>query len=157
MSTPFQDFDSAVGPTKYSGELKLGGRVWKIRHSDDVPFEIVKRLMSQQTPNPDDPPELQAEQAKEIVMQTGPFFRATIVPEEVDSFMEMFTGDDSPVTIGKLKPLMEYVSKVVFTEDGVEDRPTKPSRRSQPGRLTTGGTSAGNSLVKATPRKASAS
>jgi hypothetical protein len=156
MTAPHQDFDAPSGSPSYSGTFTLGGRVWKIRSRDDVPFEIVRRLMGQPTLDRNASAEEQAESAREVVMQTGPFFEATIVEDEVPDFMLMFSDPKSALTLGKLKPVMEYVSKIVFTEDE-EQRPTKPLRRSQPGRLATGATSEGSSSSRAIPRKASAS
>jgi hypothetical protein len=155
MATPHQDFDAPKGSVpKHSGTLTLGGRVWKIRSRDDVPFEIVRRLMGQTTVGDNATEEEQAESAREVVLQTGPFFEATIVPDEVDDFMKMFSDPKSALTLGKLRPVMEFVSKVVFSE---EERPTKPSRRSQPGRSATGATSEASSSSPGTQRTASAS
>jgi hypothetical protein len=153
MPTPHQDFDAPSGKPKHSGTFTLGGRVWKIRSRDDVPFEIVRRLMGQAPTGPNATEAEQAESAREVVLQTGPFFEATIVPDEVDDFMKMFSDAKSAHTLGKLKPVMEYVSKVVFTE---EERPTKPSRRSPPGRLSTGATSEESSSSPVIPQTASA-
>lgn len=154
MATPHQDFDAPSGSTPtHSGTFTLGGRVWKIRHRDDVPFEIVRRLMGQTTVGENASAEEQAASAREVVLQTGPFFEATIVPEEVDDFMKMFADAKSALTLGKLRPVMEYVSKVVFTEDE-EARPTKPLRRSRPGRSSTGATSADDSSSPAIQRTA---
>jgi hypothetical protein len=88
-------------------------------------------------------------------LQTGPFFEATIVPDEVDDFMAMFDDPRSPLTIGKLRGIMEYISGVVFSEDE-EERPTKPSRTKSPGRSGTGSTSKGDSSSGGTRRKVSA-
>lgn len=156
MALPHQDFDapSGSGPG-YSGTLTLGGRSWKIRHRDDVPFEIVKRLLGQTEPDENASPEETAAQAREVVLQTGPFFEATLVPEEVDDFMEMVNSPRSPLTLGKLKPVMEYVAGVVFSEEG-DVRPTKRSRAKRPGPLSTGSTSEDASSLPVTTRTASA-
>lgn len=156
MATPHQDFDAPSGAEAYSGTLTLGGRVWKIRHRDDVPFEIVRRLMGQEEVDADAEPEVLAKQAREVVLQTGPFFEATIVPDEVDDFMALFNDSRSPLTIGKLRGIMEYVSSVVFSEDE-EERPTKPSKSKSPGRLPTGSASKDGSSSGGTRRKASGS
>jgi hypothetical protein len=153
MVAPFQDFDALEGGPESSGSFKLGGRTWRIRDRDDVPFEIVKRLMGQDPVGEDAPAEEQARAAREVVMQIGPFFANTIVREEAADFQAMLTDEDSPLTIGKLRPVMEYVSQIVFSE---EERPTQPSKSSSPGRLPTGRTSEGSSSSRATRRKASA-
>lgn len=154
MATPYQDFDALDDASESSGTLRLGGRDWKIRHRDDVPFEIVKRLMGQEEIDPNADPATLARQAREVVMQTGPFFAATIVREEVPEFMELLEAEDSPLTIGKLRPVMEYIAGVVFSEEG-DERPTKPSSPKLPGRSTTGNTSKAASSSRGTPRKAS--
>lgn len=152
---PHQDFDAPTGgKAKFSGTFTLGGRLWKIRHRDDIPFEIVKRLMGQEQVDENASQEEQAAQAREVVMQTGPFFEATIIPDEVDDFMEMLDSPKSPLTIGNLRPIMEHVSTVAFSED--EARPTKSSRPSRSGRLQTGRTSEDGSSSPATTQRASA-
>jgi hypothetical protein len=155
-TTPYQDFDTPEGEeVRTAGSFKLGGRAWTIRHRDDVPFEIVKRLMGQEPVAEDAPPEEQAAAAREVVMQTGPFFAATIIPDEKADFLAMLSEEDSPLTIGKLRPVMEYVSATIFSESD-EERPTSPPRRSSPGRTQTGRTSGGSSSSRVTPRRASA-
>jgi hypothetical protein len=155
MTTPHKDFDTpSDGAPAHSGTFSLGGRTWKIRHRDDIPFEIVKRLMGQTPAADGDSDAEQAERAREVVLQTGPFFEATIMPDEVPAFMAMFEDSKSPLTIGKLRPVMEYVSEVAFSEG---ERPTKPSRRSPAGRSATGRTSEAGSSSQATRRARSAS
>lgn len=153
--TQHMDFDAPTGEAPaFSGTFTLGGRTWKIRHRDDIPFEIVKRLMGQASQAEAKGDAEQAARAREVVMQTGPFFQATIVPEEVKDFMTMFEDPSSPLTIGKLRPVMEYVSQVAFSE---EERPTVPSKTSRPGRSTTGATSKVASSSRGTRRTRSAS
>lgn len=155
-STPFKDFDSAPEEVAVSGTFRLGGKLWSLRSSDDVPFELMRRLMGTAPPAAgiNESPEDVAGRAREAVMQTGPFFEATIVPEEVDDFMTMFTSPQSPVTLGKLKDLMEHVSECIFNTTPGE-RPTKPSRSSSPGRSKTGRTSRAASSGRVTPKRAS--
>lgn len=155
MTTPHMDFDAPRGEAPaFSGTFALGGRTWKIRHRDDIPFEIVKQLMGQATSAEGDSEEDTAARTREVVMQTGPFFEATIVPDEVDDFMSMFQDSKSPITIGNLRPLMEYVSTTAFSG---EERPTQPSKTSRPGRSTTGRTSKAASSSQGTRRTRSAS
>lgn len=152
MTTQHMDFDTPTGEgPSFSGTFSLGGVTWHIRHRDDIPFEIVKRLMGQAAQAEAEGEEAVAERAREVVMQTGPFFQATIVPEEVKAFMAMFEDANSPLTIGKLKPVMEYVSKVAFSE---EERPTQPSKTSRRGRSATGATSKAASSSQGTRRTA---
>ena len=156
---PSQDFDApSEEGAAISGTLQLGGKIWSLRSSDDVPFELMRRLMGTAPPEEgtDEDPATTAARTRESVMQTGPFFEATIVPEQVDDFMEMFTSPKSPVTLGKLKTLMEYVSTCIFNTEGAE-RPTQPSRSSSPGRSRTGRTSKATSSSTGTPRAASGS
>lgn len=157
MTTPFQDFDApSEEGVAISGTLQLGGKLWSLRSSDDVPFQLMKSLMGTAPPEEgsDEDPAATAARAREAVMQTGPFFEATIVPDQVDDFMEMFTSPKSPITLGKLKGLMEYVSTCIFNTEGAE-RPTQPSRSSGAGRSKTGRTSKAISSSPGTPKAAS--
>jgi hypothetical protein len=154
MTVRHMDFDTPSGAEpKYSGTFNLGGRSWKIRDRDDVPFELIKRLMGQAPVADDASDEEKAVAAREVVLQTGPFFEQTIVPEEVQDFIAMMNDPQSALTVGKLRPVMEYVSEVVFSDEA--ERPTKRPKPSRRGPSATGATSKGSSSSRGTAPKAS--
>lgn len=120
MSEDFKDFDAEEEARGKSATFKLGGKKWTCRHPDDVPFSLLETLM---TP---------AENGEAgAVMRVAPFFQAALVPEQADAFIAMLREPDSKLTVGKLQPLMAYVSQKVF------QRPTEPSKPQSAGRQTT--------------------
>lgn len=121
----FKDFDAEAEARGPSATFKLGGRKWTCRHPDDVPFSLLEKLM------------VPAENGEAgAVLRVAPFFQSALVPEQADDFIAMLRDPDSDLTVGKLQPLMEYVSKKVF------QRPTEPSKAQSPGRQNTKATRA---------------
>lgn len=137
MSTPHEDFDAQGTSGTSSCSFTLGGRKWNCRNQDDIPFEAIRSLT---VPSGD---------AKEAVLAVEPFFQSMLMPDEIDDFLELLHAPGSPLTLGRLEPVMKYVAEHAL------NRPTKPPNRSRPGRQSTGRTSGGGSSSAATRRKQS--
>jgi hypothetical protein len=110
---PFLDLDAVEGdgePVESSCVFKLGGREWECRQPEEVPFGVIKSLV------------IGSETAEGTITQVDDFFRATLVPEQVDDFLAMLDNKETAktLTMGKLKPLMEFVAEQVL------NRPTEP-------------------------------
>lgn len=165
MATPHRDFDARPRTApQVSGTLDLGGVTWRIRSRSDVPYELLRQLLGDDT-NPegiaDLPPAEQRDRARRVLVQTDDFFAQTIVDEQVDAFLAMVHAKSGPFTLEMSQEVTKYISECLFTEDGgsadASEGPTVRPKSSRPGRRSTGGTSKAGSSAPGTPRMRSAS
>lgn len=128
-----RNFDDQTPLAEPSGTFVLGGREWRVRDKEDVSISL-----------------LTAFDVAKGTVQVGPFFRATVHPDDIDEFMALIDDPAGPLTKRKVDDVVSYVTALVM------GRPTTPAAGSSPGRKTTGRKSAAGSSSRATPRRRSA-
>lgn len=126
------DVDAADETEEPSGEFKLGGKVWRVRNRDRVSIGFLNIFN------------------KDGTVQIGPFFRATIHPDDLDAFLEMIEQPDGPLTKANASAVIDHVTGVIT------DRPTAPATGSSTGSKPTGRKSAAGSSSRATRQRRSA-
>jgi hypothetical protein len=133
------DFDKGSKGTP-SCSFTLGGREWHCRSANEIPWSFTRDLMLSDA---DD------QSPRTAVTRIDKLFRGILIPSEVEDFMTMVDAPDSAMTVEKLNPVVEFITKEVLR------RPTPRSSASQPGSPRTRTTSkrGSSSRGRTTPKK----
>ena len=131
----FEPEESKQGPCSFT----LGGRTWHCKAPQDVPWYVVQSLAGVA---------VNGSEAAGLAtaVQLGPLFQGVLVDDEVDDFMTLLVDRKSPLTVGKIAPLVDLVVRHVL-----EVSPTKPASASRGGGRRTGRTSKAASSSADTP------
>lgn len=128
MAVPEIDLDAlepeSVEPTC---TFKLGGEIWTVRNADLIGVGILDDAMNSG-------------------VKVADFFRAVLIPDDIDEFMELMNRSDTPLTIPRAMKLVELLVEQVTA------RPTGRSQPSTAGPLPTAATSTAVSPSRATRR-----
>jgi hypothetical protein len=131
---PSFDLDEIEADVEPIAQFKLGGRMWTVRNRDLIPVDVLEDVMGP------------------AGVQVKKFFRAVLVEDEVDEFIEMLAEPgEAKLNLPRLSYLMENLVSVIM------DRPTERSGRSTSGRTATQRGSGAGSSSAATPRSRRAS
>lgn len=132
----------AFEPTGPSCTFTLGGREWHVRSADELPFEFLRSILA----------DADGEDPKGVLGQLEAFFAQILVEDEVAEFQRLLADPHSPLTIGKIKPLVTFIGEQLMSTE----RPTTPPLPSRAGRRSTGATSGGVSSSLASHQSLSA-
>jgi hypothetical protein len=116
------DFDDIPEEHESPCAFRIGGREWHCRNQDEVPFAIMRDVLADQ-PAPD---------------QVENFFRAVLLKEEFEDFKALLRDPESTLSVGRVRPVIEFVSEHVF------GRPMERPGTSEPGPLQTASASQGS-------------
>ncbi|HEX3539658.1 MAG TPA: hypothetical protein VHT75_04365 [Acidimicrobiales bacterium] len=132
MIEPLVDLDDVeipAGPEEPSVTFRLDGREWACRERDQLPALVVEQLMGVGT------------------LMVEEFFNNLLVPADVAPFRALLHRQDCPLTLPRVRKLMEMLAEQVLR------RPTVRSSSSPRGPRKTAGTSKAGSSSPGTPRK----
>jgi hypothetical protein len=123
----FDVFDAPL-PSEY--EFTLGGRVWHVRHKDDIPFRTVARMRSDAT------------------LTNVDLFKAVLLPEEGEAMEQLLLDPPDGLT----RRGVDEASRAVYSY--LSGFPTPPAAPSSPGPRRTPRKSAAGSSSRARPKAA---